>query len=181
MATPAGLTIGLTKTDAPLQAGIEAQIAINTAAAAGAVAEPEDDWDPSSTETAPPARPGFDQRWVRTSIMAVDDIDNLAKKRNQRWSPRRKDTVDPTYFTPTILHSSLGDVICKGDSILMERPKKFGDKQRAWNRERTTLQTGAVERYLNEQPRSHHGVGRPEVSEFNRTVTTGRTPKIADD
>lgn len=175
-----------TKQEHPVLAGIEADRGSLRAADSrenNPIHDEDDDapWNASTLTSAPPARPGFDQRWIRYMTMGAEDIPHLMRKRNEGWEPRHPDTIPNGYFAPITTHASLGNVVCNGDMILMERSSRRGDKQRAAIAQLTKNQTGAVERYLSRNAPGGGGFGPGEVDQFERKVTVGKRPRIADD
>jgi len=146
-----------------------------------AVHEESDDWETVMRTKAPPARPGYAQRWVRLMVHGQEDASNVMRKRNEGWSPRPGNTLPPGFFAPVVEHASMGNVIANGDMILMERPLKVHERQARHNEKMTNLQVQGVERYLAANAPGGRGFGAGEVSEFSRRTTTGRRPKIADD
>jgi hypothetical protein len=70
--------------------------------------EEELEWKRPSTLEAPPPRPGYVQRWIRTSIGASNDPQNVSKRFREGWRPRPADTVPRGYTPPTIMHGQYG-------------------------------------------------------------------------
>lgn len=139
------------------------------------------EWQTVLRTKAPPARPGFAQRWVRLTTMGVEDVANVMKKRNEGWEPRMADSMPAGFFAPIVQHSSFGNVIVNGDMILMERSLKTHEKHQRHNAKMATLQASTIERYLSQHAPGGNGYGAAEVEKFERKVSTGRRPKIADD
>jgi hypothetical protein len=140
-----------------------------------------DDWVPKMMTNAPDPRPGYVQRWVRTSILGTEDVSNFMKKKNEGWSPRSADTIPNGFFAPTIDHARYGNVISNGDMILMERPTQVNERQKAFIDTLTSNQTSGIEKYLSQAMPGGNGFSAGQVEKFDRQVTTGRRPKIADD
>lgn len=140
-----------------------------------------DAWVAPMMTNAPEARPGYVQRWVRTSVLGTDDTSNIMRKHNEGWHPRSADTIPNGYFAPIVAHARYGNVISNGDMILMERPVKTHERQKAFIEQMTKNQTAGIERYLSQAIPGGHGYSSGEVEKFDRKVSTGRRPKIADD
>lgn len=175
-----------TKQEHPILAGIQADRMDSRAAETrenNPIHDEDDDvpWNASTLTSAPPAREGFNQRWIRYMAMGQEDIPHMMRKRNEGWEPRHPDTIPNGYFAPIVAHATLGNVVCNGDMILMERSERRGAKQRASIAQLTKNQTGAVERYLSRNAPGGGGFGPAEVDQFERKVTTGKRPRIADD
>lgn len=141
----------------------------------------DDDWQQIQRTKAPPARPGYAQRWVRMMAHGVEDVANVMKKRNEGWNPRMADTIPVGFFAPVTQHASMGNVIVNGDMILMERPLKIHDKQARHNAKMASLQASSIERYLTQHAGGGRGYGAAEVETFSHKTSTGRKPRIADD
>lgn len=141
----------------------------------------DDDWQQVLRTKAPPPRPGFAQRWVRVMAHGIEDIANVMKKRNEGWEPRKADSLPAGFFAPIVQHASFGNVIINGDMILMERSLKIHEKQHRHHTKMASLQASTIERYLSQHAGGGNGYGAAEVEKFERKVSTGRKPKIADD
>lgn len=141
----------------------------------------DDEWTAPMSTNAPAPRPGFVQRWVRDKLIGQDDASNLMKKQNEGWSPRPAETIPQGFFAPTINHARYGNVISNGDAVLMERPEKTHERQKAFVEKLIRNQTSGIERYLSQAMPGGHGFSAGEVERFDRKVSTGRRPKIADD
>lgn len=141
----------------------------------------DDDWSAPMMTNAPPARVGYVQRWVRTSVLGTEDVSNVMRKQNEGWVPRPADSMPVGFFAPVVNNARYGNVICNGDAILMERPTSTHERQKAFVDRLTRNQTSGIERYLSTAIPGGHGFSSGEVEKFERKVTTGRRPKIADD
>lgn len=181
------MAITPTKTEHPVAAGLRAdRLETDTRSADTREAtpihdEPEFNWGSSLLTAAPPPRPGFAQRWVRVTVMGTEDFSNLMRRRNEGWNPRRPDSLPNGYFAPVVAHASLGNVICNGDMVLMERPERIHQKQQDAVNQLTRNQTAAVERNFTRNAPGGKGFGPGEVDQFDRKVSVGRRPRIADD
>jgi len=118
---------------------------------------------------------------VRTSVLGTEDVSNVMRKQNEGWFPRAADTVQTGFFAPVVNHARYGNIISNGDCILMERQLKKHGQQKAFIEQLTRNQTSGIERYLSSAIPGGHGFSSGEVEKFERKVTTGRRPKIADD
>lgn len=139
-----------------------------------------DSWDNDlllSTEMIP-ARPGFVQRWVRTTVKGADDQSNVFKKFNKGWKPRLLDTVPKGQF---VMNQDFQgqQVIGIHGMILMERPKHIHERQKEQVKEATSLQMKAVENDMYKVHDPSSGFGRPEFSNTSK-VSRGRVAPIDD-
>lgn len=123
-----------------------------------------------------PARSGFVQRWVRTSVHGIDDQSNVFKKMNKGWKPRERSSVPKGQFVPHIDFEGL-DVIGIRGMILMERPEALHERQRKQVREATELQMSAVKNDLYKM--KERGANVSEFTERTK-VSRGRIAPIDD-
>lgn len=143
--------------------------------------EPYDpSWEPQALTSAPPARAGMEQRWVRTRILGVEDSQNIAKRMHQGWHPRAADTVPQGWFCKRIRHGDYGDVIVSPDGILMERAIWKGDKVRARQADINRAKVQGIAQFVQGRMPTAYGVRGGEADISIRTEQ-GRQPKIADD
>lgn len=92
-------------------------------------------WDltPQFNQELPPLE-GNVQLFVRTTIQGQTDYQSVRKALRAGWRPRSKDTVPEGFFPDTMrlsVDTDFGDVVCNGDRILMERPKRLDDRDKA--------------------------------------------------
>jgi len=169
----------------PAQADMNASRNLNTDPISpdvqAALNSDDGEWQQVLRTKAPPPRPGFAQRWVRMMAHGVEDVANVMKKRNEGWEPRKADSLPAGFFAPMTQHASLGNVIVNGDMLLMERLIKIHEKQARHVAKMSALQASTIERYLTTHAPGGKGYGAAEVENFERKVSTGRKPKIADD
>lgn len=93
---------------------------------------------------APPPRPGYEQRWVRVSVLNDDDFSNVQRQLHYGFRPRRIDSVPEGVSAPSIRHGDFVGVIGIRDAILCERPIEIGNQHRAALLKRTMQQTRAI-------------------------------------
>lgn len=91
-------------------------------------------WEPKPRlEQTPPARPGYEQRWVRALVRGQIDSERLtAALRNvdtggQGWRVRSGESIPAEYAAQVVHDKTLGDLVVNGDLVLCERPKEIGD------------------------------------------------------
>lgn len=140
----------------------------------------EDDWEEPDLLDAPPPRPGYVQRWIRTLIHGQGDPGNVAKRSNQRWRPRPADTVPKGFSVPTIQHGQHAGCIGIEGMVLMERPEKAQRARRRKNRELTRMQMEGVESDLHQVHDPSSGLGQPTLKSRSK-VERGRRVAAADD
>lgn len=141
-----------------------------------------DDWEPASMLSTKdiPARPGYVQRWVRTSLKGVDDQSNVFAKIAQRWQPRPASSVEKGKFIPTVRFQD-ADIIGFNGMILMERPEELNRRHAEFNKQQALNLVKAEESnlYKVHDKNSKKYVTRPEYRNETRTET-GRIPDIDD-
>lgn len=131
--------------------------------------------DPSNLE-APPARPGYVQRWVRASFRTGEDPGNLMRARREGWRPRLVSSVGKDYAPATIHHKTLGEVIAVEGLILCEMPIKVARQRYKFYQNLLAAQNEAIQRDVHRDERP----GMPIIAERRSTVTRGRTPQQGD-
>jgi len=125
-----------------------------------------------------PARPGFVQRWVRSTVRGEVDRSNVFKKMNRGWKPRMIDTIPKAQ---RILRMDFeGDqVVGIHGSILMEIPKALFDRQSQAVKSATQLQMDAVKNDLYRVHERDSGLSRPEFN--NQSFVRKRGAITIDD
>lgn len=143
-----------------------------------------EDWSPRSNLDAPKCRPGFEQKWVATSIMGEPRAGHLSYQTTKAgWKPRRYETVpeDERRRFPTSKLPVFGEVIQEGALILCERPKEIGDKRKRFYEKKTQRQMDVVNAQIEEANQgAGRGFGNMHIAE-NRTRATTRRPIVASD
>jgi hypothetical protein len=142
-------------------------------------------WDNDSllsTEMIP-AREGFVQRWVRTTVKGNEDQSNVMKKYNKGWRPRTLDTVPKGQYVMNLDFNGQ-QVIGIHGMILMERPIGLHNRQKAQIDEQNRLQQMAVKHNLYKDYQSDKSardyITAPEYDVQSR-VSKGRIAPIVDD
>ena len=119
------------------------------------------EWVRPSDLEAPPARPGYVQRWIRIRLGTVRDTARLRKAMREGWRPVKASAMGGLSL-PIIQHDSLGeaDYIGAEDLILMEMPERVARQRDRFYKRKQGRQTGAVERQVKGvHSESHIGFG----------------------
>lgn len=132
-------------------------------------------WEHAASLTAPPARPGFDQRWVRVALKGDEDFTNTSRKFREGWRPRLASTVPPKFNPPRIATGKYEGCIGVEGMLLCERPATIGAKQREAIREKTDRITQGIEAEL--QAQSHPNMA---ITQERRSVAK-RNIRLQDD
>ena len=128
---------------------------------------------PTSLE-APPARPGFTQRWIRVGIAGKDDPTNTARKFREGWKPRPAESVPASYHSPTIGHGKWAGCIGVEGMLLCEMPNSIKDKRTKHYRDRTDMITTSIDKELQKH-------SRPDMPITQERSTQTRMIKLQDD
>ncbi len=132
-------------------------------------------WVRGQSLAAPPARPGFAQRWIRVAMNGQEDPTNVARKMREGWKPRPSSTIPGDFQLPTISHGEWAGCLGVEGSVLMERPLKLSDRHREAIDAKTDMITRSLESEL--QKASRPGM---EITQERRT-SVGREVKVAAD
>lgn len=124
---------------------------------------------PTSLE-APPARPGFAQRWIRVAIRNEEDPTNTARKFREGWKPRPADTVPASHQAPTISHGKWAGTIGVEGMVLCEMPKTMVEKRRKFYSNETQRVTDAIESELQAQSHPNMQITQERSSKAVREV-----------
>lgn len=139
-----------------------------------------DDFEPPELLDAPPSRAGYTQRWVSTHIGGNPDIRNMARKANEKWRPRKADTVPKGIHAPTIGHGQFAGFIGVEGMVLMERPMSVHKAYARRNKRRISELQEAVDNNLLNVHQQGVGLGQPTMQSTSR-VTRGHRPEPAAD
>ena len=135
-------------------------------------AHKEDDrpWVRPSSLVAPPARPGFAQRWIRVAFKNEDDPTNSARRFREGWKPRPADTVPPSFQMPSIAHGKWAGGIGVEGMILCEMPKTMRAKRTKFFADETRRVTDAIAGELQAQSRPGMEITQQRESKVVREV-----------
>ena len=137
------------------------------------------DWLPPSLLEAPPAREGFRQRWVATSILGKDIPHHTMRRIREGWAPRPADTVPSDWPVPTITHGQYEGYIGVEGMILCEMSEARVSKRTEYFKGKVTDQDHFVDAALNNMERQS---GLAVQREQARSVKRGnRRQGVADD
>lgn len=137
-------------------------------------AEEAKPWVRPTSLDAPPARPGFTQRWIRVGMNGQDDPTNTARKFREGWKPRPAASIPASYHAPTIQHGKWSGCIGVEGMLLCEMPNSMVEKRRKHYQTKTDTTTNAIA----EELQKHSRPGMPITQERS---SQSRLVKIADD
>lgn len=148
---------------------------------------PDDEWAPLPFTTAPPPRPGFEQRWVRIRLVDDYDVKNYLRQYQRGWRIRAADTLPGGYEALKrrldAQFGDQGDVIGNQDCILMERTIALGNKVRAYYVRQNQRLHSQIDDFVGAAMPRTHGARGGMVDELSiqAKVGNGRVPPIAPD
>ena len=127
-------------------------------------------WQPPSLLDAPTPPSGFIYRWLRESMVGVEDKANMSKRIREGWEPVRAEE-HPEFEAPTIEEGRHAGVIGVGGLLLAKMPVETVEQRRAYYNQMATQQMEAVDSNLMRESDSRMPLSSPE----RRTqVTFGR-------
>lgn len=134
-------------------------------------------WVETANLAAPPARPGYVQRWIRIGLFTDPDAKNQSRKFRQGWRPRPADSCPSDFYAPAVTKGPwAGSIIVEG-MLLCEMPVELYDRHKAVVRERTDRMVEGIDADLLKEQRP----GMPFLKSHKTRVTTGRRPVVAPD
>ena len=104
-------------------------------------------WSPPSLLDAPTPPPGYIYRWLRESMVGVEDKANMSKRIREGWEPVRAED-HPDFEAPSIDDGKHAGVIGVGGLILAKIPKETVDERRAYYQNVADQQIQAVDNDL---------------------------------
>lgn len=128
--------------------------------------------------SAPPARPGMVQRWIRVRLGAGQDASSIQRATQGGWRPRLLNTIGPEHSPPTVTLNG-HEYVGVDDVVLMERPKAWDKREREREEAKLKGQTDAVMNQL----QSAQQPGGPRINVGQRTTVTrgNRQPRVQQD
>lgn len=128
-------------------------------------AEEAKPWVRPTSLDAPPARPGFVQRWIRVGMNGKDDPTNTARKFREGWKPRPASSAPASYHSPTIQHGKWAGCIGVEGMLLCEMPEKLVSKRTAHYKSQTDATTRAIGQELQKHSRPDAVISQERSSE----------------
>ena len=131
-------------------------------------------WQPPSSLDAPKAPPGFKYRWIRESILNVDDRSNMSKRIREGFEPVRA-SDHPDFEAPTIDDGKHAGVIGVGGLILAKIPEETVAEREAHYRSVNEATMEAVDSQLMRESNPLMPIDTPQRS--SRTTFGSRENK----
>ena len=104
-------------------------------------------WQPPSVLDAPKPPSGYIYRWLRESMVGVEDRGNMSKRISEGWEPVRAE-AHPEFEAPTVDEGRHAGVIGVGGLILAKMPIETVEQRRAYYKQMSSDQMEAVDSNL---------------------------------
>tara|TARA_R100000700_G_scaffold41129_1_gene59930 strand:+ start:2287 stop:2754 length:468 start_codon:yes stop_codon:yes gene_type:complete len=129
-------------------------------------------WTPPSSLDAPPAPEGFVHRWIRESVMGIDDKKNISGRLREGFELVRADEY-PDFEAPTIQDGKHSGVIGVGGLLLARFPVETRNERAAYFQKRAKQQMDAVD---NDLMKEEHPSMPITTNRQSRVTFGGRRP-----
>jgi hypothetical protein len=127
-------------------------------------------WQPPSLLDAPTPPDGYIYRWLRESMVGVEDKANMSKRIREGWEPVRAEE-HPEFEAPTVDDGRHAGVIGVGGLILAKMPIETVNQRRAYYKQMAADQMQAVDSNLMRESDSRMPISNPNR---NSQVTFGK-------
>lgn len=135
---------------------------------------------PPTNLDAPEPRPGYVQRWVRSSFRDGDDTLNWQARLGEGWRPRDPKTV-PDHEARFRPMNQKADHISVGGLVLMEIDEQVMLAKRRWINEQNRRQEQSVSLETDRASKAGVAAGAEPIQRTHETqVSTGRRPPTLD-
>lgn len=127
-------------------------------------------WVRPTSLAAPPARPGFKQRWIRVSMYGQEDATNAARRLREGWKPRPAESLPSNFPLPTISHGQWAGCVGIEGMILCEMPESLVERRNEYYADKTKRITDSIEHDLQQQSTSAMPIEQERSSKLVREV-----------
>jgi len=127
-------------------------------------------WQPPSLLDAPTPPDGYVYRWLRESMVGVEDKANMSKRIREGWEPVRAEE-HPEFEAPTVEDGRHIGVIGVGGLILAKMPIETVEQRRAYYKKMAADQMQAVDSNLMRESDSRMPISQPNR---NSQITFGK-------
>jgi hypothetical protein len=117
-------------------------------------------WQRPTSLDAPPARPGYKQRWVRVSFRGADDPRNRNRRLREGWNPRPLESISAEWQGIASTAGPVTGAFVVDDLMLCEMPEDIYNERKAHYEKLTSLQMTAVEADLDKAQTGGHRILR---------------------
>ena len=143
--------------------------------------EEETPWIRGASLEMPPARPGMDQRWIRTELAGKPDATNFAPKQREGWKLRKADTVSDDFPVPKIDHGKFAGYIGIEGNVLCERPMALSRRRTKHFEQQTARRTEAINAGLDRVNSQNRSPAFGPISIATRTTPAREVPVMSDE
>lgn len=105
-------------------------------------------WVRPTNLSAPPPRPGYQNRWIRFRNGNNEDRNNLQKAMIQGWRPLPKSSLRKEHELTANLEGKYGQYVVTQGLILMEIPLKLWQQRQDFYENKNTKMTEGIDRNL---------------------------------
>ena len=127
-------------------------------------------WQPPSLLDAPTPPDGYIYRWLRESMVGVEDKANMSKRIREGWEPVRAEE-HPEFEAPTVEDGRHAGVIGVGGLVLAKMPIETVEQRRAYYNQMAADQMQSVDSNLMRESDSRMPISQPNR---NTQVTFGK-------
>ena len=127
-------------------------------------------WHPPSMLDAPTPPDGYIYRWLRESMVGVEDKANMSKRIREGWEPVRAEE-HPEFEAPTVEDGRHAGVIGVGGLVLAKMPIETVEQRRAYYNQLAADQIQSVDSNLMRESDSRMPISKPNR---NTQVTFGK-------
>ena len=127
-------------------------------------------WQPPSLLDAPTPPDGYIYRWLRESMVGVEDKANMSKRIREGWEPVRAEE-HPEFEAPTVEDGRHIGVIGVGGLILAKMRIETVNQRRAYYKQMAADQMQAVDSNLMRESDSRMPISQPNR---NSQITFGK-------
>jgi len=120
-------------------------------------------WQPPSLLDAPTPPDGYIYRWLRESMVGVEDKANMSKRIREGWEPVRAEE-HPEFEAPTIDDGKHAGVIGVGGLILAKMPMETVQERRDYYADLANAQMQAVDNNLMRESNDAMPISKPNRS-----------------
>lgn len=129
----------------------------------------EQSWVRGSSLEMPPAKPAYDQRWIRFMQGNDYDMPNLSRKLREGWKPVGMDSVSEDWKNMHTTQGRVTGIIVEG-MLLCERHKSQTHKRTRFVREMTARRTDALKHDLDTTNSSVPGSGFHQIQKVQQST-----------
>ncbi len=143
---------------------------------------PTGPWIRATSLEAPPARDGYEQRWIRISIRGEDDPRNVNMRMREGWRPRDITTIGDEWQILAVRADAKGGHFVVDDLMLCEMPMELFQARQDYYSELTESQMAAVEHDLEDAQVDGHRIQRQHRSSVSHPArVVGRRVEARND